>query len=247
MKVRTQAIVFTAAAAMFAGVTAPMSAQQQTDTTTPTERREGQPGARDVNQQPGANTPDARELDRTRDSARTGDTQGDSLTRQLQEIRQGKTEQALDKVFVICASQENNAEVEFARQAMNKTKNAQIKQICQTIISDHQQMQQKFQQAARELNIQLPQQSSAPQAMKVKQEILLSLPDEQFDKVYLAHLKACHAASVSMYQDLPQLATSQSVKNLAQEGLPKLREHQQAVAQAGQSVGLASTDREMQP
>jgi len=70
--------------------------------------------------------------------------------------------------------------------------------------------------------------------------IFQSLSGRDFDQRYISHLKACHAAAVSMYSDEAQLAKNQQIKDYAAKTLPTIQEHSQHIQQAAVALGLPS-------
>jgi len=141
-----------------------------------------------------------------------------------------------DKFFVLCASKENACEIDTARRALTKTQNPEVKRIAQSIIDDHQKAQNDLRAAAQALNIQMI--TTAPPLAKQVSEVFFALPEEEFNKAYLSHLKAAHAAAISKYSDQARLARNEAVKEYASKTLPILRQHNQMVLAAAQGVGL---------
>ncbi|HRK30447.1 MAG TPA: DUF4142 domain-containing protein [Tepidisphaeraceae bacterium] len=219
-------------------------AQQSNDPNRPAGTGQQQPA------QPGQGTdrPDARGADwpmqekkentaqgRNDDRKTDGDMTANSFESQLRQIAQNP-ENAGDRLFVLCASKANTAEVEMARRAMQKTQDPEIKRVAQTLIDDHTKANEKLSKVASELNVQPI--TSLPTGKQTEAEVLFSLPNEQFNKAYLSHLKACHAAAISKYQDQVALSQNSAVKNYAQETLTHLNHHNQMISQAAQQAGL---------
>lgn len=252
MSARKQTILWTATAALFGGLTSStIHAQQRGDdiannaaADNPEQRTERmvQPGT-DRPAMPGKgvqNTYTGEDKTRTADNMQRDSALAGDISRELQKIAQDRSGKAGDKLFVLMTACENQSEIELARRAKEKTNNQEIKQLSDQLIRDHEQLAQKLQPIAQELNVQPPQ--TINRDKQLMHEILLSLPEEDFNKAYLSHLKACHAHDISKFQDKAQLAKTESVKNFARESVTSLRQHAQHVSRAGQSVGLAATD-----
>jgi putative membrane protein len=157
------------------------------------------------------------------------------MTQQLQKIAQDpKT--ACDKLFILEAAKCNMMEQSIAQQVAQKAQNDQVKQLAQRIVQDHAQAQQQLQQAAQQLDLQLPQQAS-PMEQQVIQ-IIASVPADQFDKQFVAHMQANHARDILLYQTEAQLGQSDPAKQYASQTLPTLQKHQQQTQQVAQALGL---------
>jgi putative membrane protein len=162
-----------------------------------------------------------------------------TFVQQLRQIQQNP-DQAGDKLFILCASLDNQSEIELARQAQQKSQNEQVRQIAQRMIQDHEQMGQQIDRVAQSVGVQPIKQ--LPQWKQQEAQVMLALPEEQFNKAYLSHLKAAHAKDISKFADQAKLAQNDQVKQFAQQSLPHLQQHRQQVVQAGQQMGLASGD-----
>jgi putative membrane protein len=144
-----------------------------------------------------------------------------------------------DRFFALCASMENQFEVQLGQLAQQKAQDQKVKDIAQKVVQDHQAANQQLQQAAQGAgNWQLAKGLSPyhEQALKVFQ----SLSGKDFDQQYISHLKACHAAAASMYADEAQLAKNQQIKDYATKVLPTIQEHSQHIQQAATALGLPS-------
>lgn len=157
------------------------------------------------------------------------------ISQQLEQIKQDPNT-AADKLFVLMASLHNQAEIELSKRAQEKAKDEQVKQIAQKMEQDHNQANQQLQQAAQQLGLQLPQ--SLPKMKQEQIEIMAALPDDQFDKHYIAHLQAAHAMDLSKYAAVSQLSQNDQVKQYVQQQLPILLQHHQSVQQSAQALGL---------
>jgi len=152
-----------------------------------------------------------------------------------------------DKFFVVCAAIDNEAEVSLAQLAQQKAQDQQVKTLAEHVQKDHQQAEQKLQQTAQALGIQLPQgQTSLPEAKQREKQVFESLSGKEFDQQYISHMRAAHAKAVNEYQDVAQLAKNQQVKDYARDTLPKIQEHYSQIQQSATALGLPSS-AEAQP
>jgi putative membrane protein len=144
-----------------------------------------------------------------------------------------------DKLFAVCASMENEFETQLGQLAQQKAQDQKVKDIAQKVVQDHQQANQKLQQAAQAAgNWQLPKGLDPYRQQQMK--VFQSLNGRDFDQQYISHLKACHAAAASMYADEAQLAKNQQIKDYAAKTLPTIQEHSQHIQTTATALGLPS-------
>jgi len=149
-----------------------------------------------------------------------------------------------DKLFLVCAAIDNNAEIQLAQLAQTKAQDQHVKQIAQRIMQDHQTAQDQLKQTAQQVGIQLPQ--SVPATKQQELRVFQSLSGKDFDQQYIACMQAGHAKAVNQYQAVAQLAKNDQVKDYASKTLPTLQMHFQHVQQAATALGLPNAN-EAQP
>lgn len=202
----------------------------------PNRPAQGQNQGQPITGQNDPNRRDRQGADWPMEKKREGQTAGnDAVSRQMDTFAQNPAT-AADRLFVLKASTANTCEVETARKALTKTQDPEIRRIAQMIIDDHTAANKALERAAGGLDVQLV--TEEPSFAKQEKAILFSLPEEDFKKAYLSHLKAAHAMSISMYQDKAVLAKDAAVKQYVTETLPKLRHHGQMVTAAAAANGL---------
>lgn len=157
------------------------------------------------------------------------------INQQLQKFAEDPST-AADKLFVVMAAIDNEFEIQAGRQAQQKSQNEQVKQIAKRLVDDHTKAQQQLQQVAQQLQVQLPEQ--LPRIKQSTLQIMTALPEDQFDKQYLAHLQAAHAQDVTKFNAVSQMAQNEQVKQYAQQQLPVLQQHLQHINQSAQALGL---------
>lgn len=143
--------------------------------------------------------------------------------------------------FLKKASQGNQAEIELAQLAMKKSDNSQVKQLAQKIMNDHQNNEQQLQQLASKDNLNLPT-NPDDQAAQEKSK-LENLSGSQFDQQYVSYLVQEHQKDINEFQNQANQAQNSSVKNYAQNTLPKLQEHLNMAQQISQSSAQSSGSR----
>ena len=149
-----------------------------------------------------------------------------------------------DKLFLVCAAIDNNAEMQLGQLAQTKATDPQVKQIAQRMMQDHQQAQRDLQEAAQQAGVQLPRSVTATKQQEMR--VLQSLSGKDFDQQYIAKMQAGHAKAVNEYQATAQLAKNDQVKAYASKTLPTLQQHYQQVQQTATALGLPNA-AEAQP
>lgn len=149
-----------------------------------------------------------------------------------------------DKIFVEMAYVNNEFDRQLAELATQKAENPQLKQMAQTIADDHKNAEPRFKQLAREINADTP---SLPSLRKRELEALRDMNGADFDKAYVACMRALHAHDVSRFADQAQISKDQRVQQFCQQMLPKLQAHEQHVTQMAQAVGLSNPANSAQP
>jgi putative membrane protein len=143
-----------------------------------------------------------------------------------------------DKLFVLQAAVGCETGRQWAQLAQQKSQNAQVKQVADAILKDHQQLNQSLQRVIEQQGLQMPQ--AVPPFIQQELKVAQSLSGEQFDQRFLSCAKAGHAAAISAFEDEAKIAADPNVKQFATQTLPTLQQHAQIIQQAAVAVGLPS-------
>lgn len=152
-----------------------------------------------------------------------------------QEIQKADTP---DKLFLLGTAMGNQMEIKWAQVAQQKSQNAQVKQVADAIVRDHQQLAQDLQKLIEQNGLTTPQ--HIPPLYDQAIQVLQSQSGDQFDQFFLSCVKAAHQANVSRFEDQAKIAKDPAVKQFASQYLPTLQAHSQMVQQAAVAVGLPS-------
>jgi putative membrane protein len=155
--------------------------------------------------------------------------------RMRQEIQKADTP---DKLFLLGTAMGNQMEIKWAQVAQQKSQNAQVKQVADAIVKDHQQLAQDLQKLIEQNGLTTPQ--HIPPLYDQAIQVLQAQSGDQFDQCFLSGVKAAHMASVSRFEDEAKIARDPAVKQFASQYLPTLQAHAQLVQQAAVAVGLPS-------
>lgn len=132
---------------------------------------------------------------------------------------------AADKKFATKAAEGGLAEVQVGQLAQQKAASPQVKQLGETLVTDHTQANQELQQVAQNEGITLPSQpSSKEQAQSQK---LQDLSGAAFDKAFVRMEIKDHQKDIKEFQEEAQSGTDPALKAFAQKSLPVLQKHLQ--------------------
>ncbi|HEY2584135.1 MAG TPA: DUF4142 domain-containing protein [Tepidisphaeraceae bacterium] len=143
---------------------------------------------------------------------------------------------AADKLFVLTAALHNRAEIDLAREVMQKSNNPQVKQLAQRMIDQLQKTQQHVQQTAQAIGLKLPADLGRAAVQEVN--VVAALPEDQIDRQYTAHAQADNARDASAYGSEAQIAQDPQVKRFAQDEQQGIRQRQQDSDQTAQAMGM---------
>jgi putative membrane protein len=173
------------------------------------------------------------------DRSKTGMMSGDSTAQQIRQFA-SDPDKAGDRLFALGAGMGNQWEIEFSRLVEEKAQDQQVKDLAKMIRQDHEQANQRLQQAAQALNVQLS--NRLPEEKQAKLEIFRAMPADKLEKCYLSMLKVDHAADIVNYQIHQYEIQDQQLKQYVSETLPKLQQHGQHVQQVAQAKGIQGGD-----
>lgn len=157
------------------------------------------------------------------------------LQQEMAKIRQSP-QGALDKLFVLGAGVGGQFEVAYARQALQKSQDDQVKQLAQTIIQDHQKANQQLMQVAQAVGVTLPAGVDSMHAEKL--QTLAALDAKDYDKKFVCMNNEAHAKAIEAYKTASATAMNPQLKQYASQTLPVLQQHHQAIMQVGQKMGV---------
>ncbi len=140
-----------------------------------------------------------------------------------------------DKSFIKQAFQDNQMEIDVAKAGASKAQNANLKQFCQMLESDHTQANQQLQPLAAKYGVN-EQTSWRTEHAANKFEKETAGPE--FDKKLATELLKDHQKDITKFERASSKLQETDVKQYAENMLPKLREHLQKAATVAQEVGV---------
>ncbi len=141
-----------------------------------------------------------------------------------------------DTQYLQALHQVNLAEITMGNLAQQKGRNTQVKDLGKQFVTDHTQLDQTTKSTAQQLNVQLPSEPTADQQKVINR--LNNLSGAEFDKAWVTAELAGHVAAIQATQTEISQGSEQSVVTLAQDALPVLQAHLDALTALAQTLGI---------
>lgn len=140
-----------------------------------------------------------------------------------------------DKTFVKKAIMGNNAEIDTAKMALQKSQNQQVKDYAQKMVDDHTKMLDSLHTLAQSDNIKF-EDKPTPMGQKLAAK-LQTLDGAAFDKAYINGMVKDHKEDVKEFSTEINHGKKQDVKDAASQSLPIIKQHLQMVEGLQKQVG----------
>jgi predicted outer membrane protein len=141
-----------------------------------------------------------------------------------------------DTQYLQALHQVNLFEITTGNLAQQKGQNQQVKDLGAQFVTDHTQLDQTVQETARQLNVQLPDSPTDDQQKVI--DNLNGLSDAEFDKAWVTAELTGHVQAIQATQTEISQGSEQSVVQLAQNALPVLQAHYDALVALAQTLGV---------
>lgn len=136
-----------------------------------------------------------------------------------------------DTGFYQLATQSNQKEIAAGNLAKDQAQDASVKEYAQMMVTDHTAMGEQVQEAAGTADAAAP----APDATATAD--LQGKSGADFDRAYIDMMVMDHRKAVAIFENAAQNASTDQAKTLANDALPKLREHLQRAQELQQQLG----------
>ncbi|MFG3602032.1 DUF4142 domain-containing protein [Micromonospora chersina] len=141
-----------------------------------------------------------------------------------------------DTQYLQALHQVNLFEITAGNLAQQKGQNQQVKDLGKMFVTDHTQLDQTVQSTAQQLNVQLPADPTADQQKVLDR--LNNLSGAEFDKAWVTAQLAGHVQAIQATQTEISQGSEQSVVQIAQDALPVLQAHYDALVALAQTLGV---------
>jgi putative membrane protein len=144
-----------------------------------------------------------------------------------------------DTAYIRQAIRGNYLEVALGRLAESRAADSDVKEFGQRTIADHNSMNEQWSTLARNTGMRID--LTVDPAGKQSIERLEDLSGAAFDQAYMAEIIRQHEQDLAAFQRMAASARSTEVRQLANSGVPTIREHLTLARQIGSRVGVATT------
>ncbi|MFJ8578603.1 DUF4142 domain-containing protein [Micromonospora sp. NPDC093277] len=141
-----------------------------------------------------------------------------------------------DTQYLQALHQVNLFEIASGNLAQQKGQNAQVKDLGKQFVTDHTQLDDSVKSTAQQLNVQLPNSPTADQQNVLNQ--LNGLSGADFDKAWVTAELNGHVQAIQATQTQISQGSEQSVITLAQDALPVLQAHLDALTSLAETLGI---------
>jgi len=141
-----------------------------------------------------------------------------------------------DSMFMRHAAADSLAEIEMGHIALDKSSDAQVKQLAQRIIDDHTKANDQLMTIAERKQVTLP---TEPMPMaRQEADKLKAMSGSSFDQAYARSMVKDHRKAIKMFGMESQNATDSDLKQFASTTLPVLKTHLQMAEQIAGHNGM---------
>ena len=141
------------------------------------------------------------------------------------------------QTFVTKATNGGMYEVESSKQALEKAKDASVKQFAQRMIDDHSKANKEIESIAAKNGVNVPKNLDKAHAAKLK--TLSAAKGTAFDRTYVQQQTDAHRQAVTLFRDYAAKGENAELKAFAGQTLPTLESHTKEVQEL--SRGLKGT------
>ena len=127
-------------------------------------------------------------------------------------------------VFVSKAAQDGMTEVELGKVALDKSKDAKVREFAQRMVTDHGKANRELASIAKQKGIEAPKKLDTEHQDMVKK--LESQDGETFDIEYSRHMNMDHSKAIDLFEATTQ-SSDPDLAGFAKKTLPTLKEHKQ--------------------
>jgi putative membrane protein len=150
---------------------------------------------------------------------------------------QDKSTDTTARYFLTQASIGNLQEVNMSRTAVAHAQMQEVKDFAQQMITDHSKAEDQLMQLVKRRGIEIP----GPATDIPPEDIMLAkIPARDFDKMYVHMMVPGHRQTVQMFEKYALTGKDPDVKAFAQQTLPILKKHLQAIIAIDQRINDAA-------
>ena len=130
---------------------------------------------------------------------------------------------AADKTFAMQADEGNSAEIAASQLALKKSKNPDVRDYAQKMITDHQKLRADMAPFAQQMGVTTPQPLNETHQAVAKR--LMALSGKQFDMEYIKVMDQDHHKTLGLFQNEIATTSNADLKTAVQQGATSVQMH----------------------
>jgi len=134
-----------------------------------------------------------------------------------------KSDQPLDKDFIVKVASCNNAEVEITKLADKRSSSTDVKDFAAEVQKDHKAAQQKLAELLKSRKFGVATGLEKETREEIKR--LSAMEGKEFDRAFVQHMITEHKKAISTFENQVKNGKESDVSDYAKEMLPGLRKH----------------------
>jgi len=141
-----------------------------------------------------------------------------------------------DAGFIREVNSDNQMQVQLAELARQRSKNTQVRQFAEQVITDHNRLQNQWSAMASKNGMTLNKGLGPMHKEKITD--LKKVNDKNFDQAFMITMIQQHSDEVSYWQKEGRASQSAQVRQLVNAGLPTLEQHFNEAKRIGRQLGI---------
>jgi putative membrane protein len=144
-----------------------------------------------------------------------------------------------DSKFIEQVARDDQAEVDLAQLAQQKTQNPEVKALARRLAADHSKSNQQLMQIAQQDGVQPPARPDKSESKKRAK--LEKLNGQAFDQAFVKDVVQDHEKDIKYFRKEQNSFKDPQLKSFAQQTLPVLQDHLQMAQQVQQAASGSSS------
>ncbi|MGN6280949.1 DUF4142 domain-containing protein [Frateuria sp.] len=132
-----------------------------------------------------------------------------------------------EQAFVAKATADNSMQIELAKVARDRSSSAQVRELANHIIDDHEALNRKFTDFSVAKKAHGQAHGTPPEDVTEDKLRLQQLKGEALDQAFAGMMVAEHQKIIPLYERAANDGHDPKLRQIAEEGLPMLRDHLQ--------------------
>lgn len=146
-----------------------------------------------------------------------------------------------DRMFMMKASQGNNAEIMTSRLALKKSQDKRVRMIATMLVKEHGAAEANLKQLAKAYKRTVPSGTDAAHMAMYRK--LQGMSGPSFDKAYLAGQVKDHYATIALFKKEMENGNQTQVRSYAAKWLPGIENHTQMITATASNVGIQTATK----